>query len=275
MTAHLPRPLLRRCRSPVRRESPLLPTRPLRRDRGTRRPSPHRRARRRRRRGHRHRHRPPARTRRRRPRRGARRRHGSPVPPQPPRHTDRPRQRQRPPPGHRLRRLRHLRPGLALDRPRPLGAGGPPRTAPRRRTGPLVEHHPARHPLAHRAGAPHRAPLRQPSRRRTERQWRPSRPDRPHRSLDFTRRKVRWSRRVPIDTHLANLGSHSIFLVHGTEASTAFLTEEKRLLLTTFPDGPSKRPTTSPVLAPALRRRPGGRLLPPRLTLHPGGLFIA
>ncbi|MDO0912741.1 class I SAM-dependent methyltransferase [Streptomyces sp. DT2A-34] len=56
-------------------------------------------------------------------------------------------------------------------------------------------------------------------------------------SLAFTARKVRWSRRVPIDTHLANIGSHSIFLVHGTEASTAFLAEEKRLLLTAFPDG--------------------------------------
>ncbi|MBT2675718.1 class I SAM-dependent methyltransferase [Streptomyces sp. ISL-14] len=56
-------------------------------------------------------------------------------------------------------------------------------------------------------------------------------------SLTFTARKVRWSRRVPIDTHLANIGSHSIFLVHGTEASTAFLAEEKRLLLTAFPDG--------------------------------------
>ncbi len=55
--------------------------------------------------------------------------------------------------------------------------------------------------------------------------------------LDFTRRKVRWSRRVPIDTHLANLGSHSIFLVHGTEASTAFFVEEKQLLLSSFPDG--------------------------------------
>ncbi|MET9834677.1 methyltransferase domain-containing protein [Streptomyces sp. NPDC006385] len=55
--------------------------------------------------------------------------------------------------------------------------------------------------------------------------------------LAFTGRKVRWSRRVPIDTHLANIGSHSIFLVHGKEASAAFLTEERRLLLTTFPDG--------------------------------------
>ncbi|MFI7415677.1 class I SAM-dependent methyltransferase [Streptomyces sp. NPDC049627] len=55
--------------------------------------------------------------------------------------------------------------------------------------------------------------------------------------LTFTRRKIRWSRRIPIDTHLANIGSHSIFLVHGPEASTAFLAEEKQLLLDTFPDG--------------------------------------
>ncbi|MDC0772844.1 class I SAM-dependent methyltransferase [Streptomyces sp. HD] len=55
--------------------------------------------------------------------------------------------------------------------------------------------------------------------------------------LAFTRRKVRWSRRVPVDTHLANIGSHSIFLVHGTRATTAFLTEEKQLLLKAFPDG--------------------------------------
>ncbi|MFH0520981.1 class I SAM-dependent methyltransferase [Streptomyces sp. M41] len=55
--------------------------------------------------------------------------------------------------------------------------------------------------------------------------------------LAFAGRKVRWSRRVPIDTHLANIGSHSLFLVHGKEASTAFLTEERQLLLTAFPDG--------------------------------------
>ncbi|MGW6909796.1 class I SAM-dependent methyltransferase [Streptomyces sp. NPDC054940] len=55
--------------------------------------------------------------------------------------------------------------------------------------------------------------------------------------LAFTRRKVRWSRQVTVDTHLANLGSHSIFLVNGAEASTTFLTEEKQILLKTFPDG--------------------------------------
>ncbi|KUO17369.1 class I SAM-dependent methyltransferase [Streptomyces dysideae] len=55
--------------------------------------------------------------------------------------------------------------------------------------------------------------------------------------LDFTRRKIRWTRRVPVDIHLANIGSHSIFLIHGKEASTAFLTEERQHLLQTFPDG--------------------------------------
>ncbi|MFE9020678.1 class I SAM-dependent methyltransferase [Streptomyces sp. NPDC007808] len=61
--------------------------------------------------------------------------------------------------------------------------------------------------------------------------------DDPTGRLRFTGRQIRWSRRVPLDTHLANIGSHSIFLVHGKDASTAFLTEERHLLLTTFPDG--------------------------------------
>ncbi len=55
--------------------------------------------------------------------------------------------------------------------------------------------------------------------------------------LDFARREVRWSRRVPLDTHLANIGSHSIFLVHGEEATAAYLAEEREHLLRTFPDG--------------------------------------
>jgi len=50
-------------------------------------------------------------------------------------------------------------------------------------------------------------------------------------------RLVRWSRRVPVDTHLANLGSHSIFLVHGPDRSAAFLAEERDHLLRRFPDG--------------------------------------
>ncbi|MBC2908125.1 class I SAM-dependent methyltransferase [Streptomyces cupreus] len=59
----------------------------------------------------------------------------------------------------------------------------------------------------------------------------------PEGRVDFTRRVVRWSRRVPIDTHLANIGSHSIFLVHGEEASATFLTEERAHLLKAFPEG--------------------------------------
>ncbi|MEU5114070.1 class I SAM-dependent methyltransferase [Streptomyces longwoodensis] len=55
--------------------------------------------------------------------------------------------------------------------------------------------------------------------------------------LALARRSVRWSRRVPLDTHLANLGSHSVFLVHGEASATAFLTEERRHLRDVFPDG--------------------------------------
>ncbi|GAA3039388.1 class I SAM-dependent methyltransferase [Streptomyces glomeratus] len=52
-----------------------------------------------------------------------------------------------------------------------------------------------------------------------------------------THRVVRWSRTVPVDIHLANIGSHSIFLVHGEEGTRAFLTEERERLLESFPNG--------------------------------------
>ena len=55
--------------------------------------------------------------------------------------------------------------------------------------------------------------------------------------LDFAHRVVRWSRRIPLDTHLANIGSHSIFLVAGEEHTGVFLTEERRILQEVFPDG--------------------------------------
>ncbi|MER7841453.1 class I SAM-dependent methyltransferase [Streptomyces sp. NPDC096040] len=55
--------------------------------------------------------------------------------------------------------------------------------------------------------------------------------------LRFTRRAVRWSRRVPLDTHLANIGSHSAFLVTPEDRRTAFLTEERAHLLKVFPEG--------------------------------------
>lgn len=55
--------------------------------------------------------------------------------------------------------------------------------------------------------------------------------------LHFTRREVRWSRRVPIGTHLANLASHSVLLVHGGERTAAFLAEQHEHLAAAFPDG--------------------------------------
>ncbi|MFD5312523.1 class I SAM-dependent methyltransferase [Streptomyces ardesiacus] len=56
-------------------------------------------------------------------------------------------------------------------------------------------------------------------------------------SLDFVHRVVRWSRRVPLDTHLANVGSHSAFLTDTEERAAAFFAEERRHLLSVFPDG--------------------------------------
>ncbi|MER5548316.1 class I SAM-dependent methyltransferase [Streptomyces sp. NPDC002589] len=55
--------------------------------------------------------------------------------------------------------------------------------------------------------------------------------------LDFVRRDVRWSRRIPVDTHLANIGSHSAFLVTPQDRRTVFLEEERAQLLKVFPDG--------------------------------------
>ncbi|MGW1606884.1 class I SAM-dependent methyltransferase [Streptomyces eurythermus] len=55
--------------------------------------------------------------------------------------------------------------------------------------------------------------------------------------LDFTRRTIRWSRRVPIDTHLANVATHSALLVIPEERAAAFLAQERAHLLEVFPDG--------------------------------------
>ncbi|WP_326689026.1 class I SAM-dependent methyltransferase [Streptomyces sp. NBC_01795] len=49
--------------------------------------------------------------------------------------------------------------------------------------------------------------------------------DRP--DFDVTRRRIRWSRTVPLDLHLANIGSHSAFLVLGEERTRAFLDSER------------------------------------------------
>ncbi|MFI5618408.1 class I SAM-dependent methyltransferase [Streptomyces sp. NPDC051567] len=55
--------------------------------------------------------------------------------------------------------------------------------------------------------------------------------------LDFTSRQVRWSRRVPLDAHLANHASHSAFLLLGEAGTRAFLDSERERLLAFFPDG--------------------------------------
>ncbi|MFJ1901289.1 class I SAM-dependent methyltransferase [Streptomyces sp. NPDC088115] len=55
--------------------------------------------------------------------------------------------------------------------------------------------------------------------------------------LTFVHRRVPWTRRVPLDTHLANLGSHSAFLVLGDEPAGRFLSEEREHLARRFPDG--------------------------------------
>ncbi|MET7297305.1 class I SAM-dependent methyltransferase [Streptomyces griseoloalbus] len=55
--------------------------------------------------------------------------------------------------------------------------------------------------------------------------------------LDLVRREIRWRRRVPLATHLANLGSRSVFLTQGAERTAAYLAEERQHLLAVFPDG--------------------------------------
>ncbi|MFD7924164.1 class I SAM-dependent methyltransferase [Streptomyces sp. NPDC059740] len=55
--------------------------------------------------------------------------------------------------------------------------------------------------------------------------------------LQAERRQTRWSRVVPLDTHLANIATQSAFLVQGEAASRAFLAAERDCLLALFPDG--------------------------------------
>ncbi|WP_329383563.1 class I SAM-dependent methyltransferase [Streptomyces sp. NBC_01716] len=55
--------------------------------------------------------------------------------------------------------------------------------------------------------------------------------------LPCVRRELHWTRTVPLDTHLANLGSHSFFRVLGEEATAACLAVERAELLKIFPTG--------------------------------------
>ncbi|WP_405686762.1 methyltransferase domain-containing protein [Streptomyces sp. NBC_01387] len=54
--------------------------------------------------------------------------------------------------------------------------------------------------------------------------------------LRVARRHVRWSRTVSLDTHLANIGSRSAFLVLAEDDRRAFLSEERGRLREAFPD---------------------------------------
>lgn len=55
--------------------------------------------------------------------------------------------------------------------------------------------------------------------------------------LAAARRVLHWTRTVPLDTHLANLGSHSLFRLLGEDTTAAHLARERTELLTIFPDG--------------------------------------
>lgn len=56
-------------------------------------------------------------------------------------------------------------------------------------------------------------------------------------TFGFAHRRIPWTRRIPLDTHLANLGSHSAFLVIDAEPAERFLAEERARLAALFPDG--------------------------------------
>lgn len=53
----------------------------------------------------------------------------------------------------------------------------------------------------------------------------------------FTERRLTWSRRVPVEVHLANLGTQSAFLMLGPERADAFLGTERERLARLFPGG--------------------------------------
>lgn len=55
--------------------------------------------------------------------------------------------------------------------------------------------------------------------------------------LDARRHRVRWTRRVPLDTHLANLASHSVLLIQEPAVAADYLAAERTALLKEFPGG--------------------------------------
>ncbi|MGW6708499.1 class I SAM-dependent methyltransferase [Streptomyces sp. NPDC054956] len=65
-----------------------------------------------------------------------------------------------------------------------------------------------------------------------------------HLGSGFTTRSVPWSRRIPLDAHLANLASHSAFLMLGEAGTREFLDAERARLEPVFPDGVVEEPYT-------------------------------
>lgn len=55
-------------------------------------------------------------------------------------------------------------------------------------------------------------------------------------SAPVTVRRLRWSRRIPVDAHLAKLSTHSLFLT-GRPGTDAFLAAEHDRLTALFPGG--------------------------------------
>lgn len=66
--------------------------------------------------------------------------------------------------------------------------------------------------------------------------WYVNEPARPLPGLDFTTRRLRWSRPVSVEAHLGKLSTHSLFLVAEPGTDT-FLEAERARLLALFPDG--------------------------------------
>ncbi|MFJ2746354.1 class I SAM-dependent methyltransferase [Streptomyces sp. NPDC087440] len=62
--------------------------------------------------------------------------------------------------------------------------------------------------------------------------------------LRFVTREIPWTRRISIDDHLANLATHSAFLIQPEDQVTHFLTTERAELLKTFPDTHLSEPYT-------------------------------
>jgi SAM-dependent methyltransferase len=72
----------------------------------------------------------------------------------------------------------------------------------------------------------------------------------------IARRVVRWSRSVPLSTHLANIASHSLFILHGAESTRAFLDQERAHLQRVFPDGVVEETYDVLLLVVAANRHP-------------------